>query len=67
LPAPTSPALTAEDPIRYRSAREAAALMAMVVVGGLAVTVGIAALLYRRDRNARRRYVFVQPAGAHHR
>ncbi len=41
--------------------------MAMVVIGGLAVTVGIAALLYRRDRNARRRYVFAEPAGAHHR
>jgi hypothetical protein len=40
--------------------------MAAIVLGGLAVTVGVASVMYRRNLIARRRYVFVQSASATH-
>jgi ABC-type Fe3+ transport system permease subunit len=60
-PTPTSPSVSVGDPITYRSAKDAAILMAAVVVGGLAVTIAVAWLVYRRNVNARRRYVYVAP------
>jgi hypothetical protein len=64
VPTLTSTPSTAavHDPITYRSAKAAAAMMGAIVLGGLAVTLGVMSLLYRRNRIARRRYVFVDPA-----
>jgi hypothetical protein len=50
------------DPVTYRSAMESAVVAAAIVLGGLAATIAVAWGLYRRNVNARRRYVYLQPA-----
>jgi len=41
---------------------ESAVLAGAIALGGLAATIAVAWGLYRRNLNARRRYVYLQPA-----